>query len=84
MDNLLEVRQAEIRRHLFSTLNLKKVPSLKQMCRSRDLRVGGRKADVVERLVLDVLKRGWTVSADSDLWNNYSTMPESPADRIDP
>ena len=81
MDDLLEVRQSELKRHVESTLNLKRVPSLKRMCRSRGMRVGGRKADLVDRLVVDVLDKGWSIATDTDLWRDYSMVPDSPADR---
>ena len=81
MEALLEVRQAELRRHVTSTLTLKRVPSLKRMCRLRGIRVGGKKAELVERLVCDVLEKGWTVSSEADLWKDFSLRPDSPADR---
>ena len=84
MDDLLELRQSELKRHVTSTLNLKRVPSLKRMCRSRGMRVGGRKGELVDRLVADVLEKGWTLSSEADLWKDYSLVPDSPADRIDP
>jgi len=80
MEALLETRQAELQRHVKSTLSFKRVPSLKRMCRMRGIRVGGRKADLVDRLVADVLEKGWTVSSEADLWKDYSLLPDSPAD----
>jgi len=78
MESLLALQQVELRRHVIGTLTVKKVPSLKRMCKERGLRVGGKKADVLDRLVDDVLNRGWTVPTDHDLWKNFDQIPESP------
>lgn len=80
MDDLLETRQTELHRHVTNTLSLKRVPSLKRMCRLRGIRVGGRKADLVTRLAADVLEKGWTVSTEADLWKDYSMIPDSPVE----
>ena len=83
MDDLLEVRQAELQRHVTCTLNLKRVPSLRRMCRTRGMRVGGRKADLVGRLVTDVLEKGWAITDEAALWKDFSVIPDSPAERTD-